>query len=78
MLHHVDPKGYKPEGIQFGVFKSYPEKHRTGGNTKSQRMQEFLDSCGQFERILKDSGFVKLERLNNDDLTGTNRRPYIS
>ncbi len=36
-----------------------------------QRMQEFLDSAGQFERILQDSGFVKLRRINNDDLAGS-------
>jgi len=36
-----------------------------------QRMQEFLDSAGQFERILQDSGFVSLVRLKNDDLVGT-------
>ena len=36
-----------------------------------QRMQEFLDSAGQFERILGDSGFVKLKRINNDALVGS-------
>ncbi|HTN20744.1 MAG TPA: TraG family conjugative transposon ATPase [Pelobium sp.] len=33
--------------------------------------REFLDSAGQFERILKDSGFVNLERLTDDELAGT-------
>ena len=28
-----------------------------------QLLQEFFESCGQFERILKDSGFVQLKRL---------------
>lgn len=32
---------------------------------------DFLDSCGQFERILKDSGFVCLSRLGDDELAGT-------
>ncbi|MEX2233507.1 MAG: TraG family conjugative transposon ATPase [Cyclobacteriaceae bacterium] len=36
-----------------------------------QRTQEFLDSAGQFERILHDSGFVKLKRLGDDQLAGT-------
>jgi conjugation system TraG family ATPase len=35
-----------------------------------QRLQEFLDSAGQFERILSDSGFVKLKRVKDDGLTG--------
>lgn len=34
-------------------------------------VKDFLDSAGQFERILKDSGFVSLSRLNDDDLAGT-------
>lgn len=33
-----------------------------------QLLQEFFESCGQFERILKDSGFVQLKSLNNDAL----------
>jgi len=37
----------------------------------SQLLQEFLDSAGQFERILQDSGFVKLRRLNDNELTGS-------
>jgi conjugation system TraG family ATPase len=32
---------------------------------------DFLDSSGQFERILKDSGFISLQRLNDDQLAGT-------
>lgn len=37
------------------------------------RTQEFLDCAGQFERILADSGFVKLNRVNSDQLAGTAR-----
>src|SRR6266542_4638064 len=33
-----------------------------------QVLQEFFDSCGQFERILHDSGFVQLERLKDEAL----------
>ena len=33
-----------------------------------QSMQEFFESCGQFERILKDSGFVQLTRVREDVL----------
>ncbi|MBL0744860.1 TraG family conjugative transposon ATPase [Chryseolinea lacunae] len=38
------------------------------------RIQEFLDSAGQFERILSDSGFVKLKRIDNDALAGTRKK----
>ena len=39
-----------------------------------QRIQEFFDGVGQFERILADSGFVKLSRLLDDDIVGTSSR----
>ena len=39
--------------------------------------QEFLDSAGQFERILTDSGFVSLKRLTDNDLVGTDKEPGL-
>ncbi len=42
-----------------------------------QRVQEFLDSVGQFERILHDSGYIKLKRLREDALTGTKTTPGL-
>jgi conjugation system TraG family ATPase len=39
--------------------------------------KDFLDSAGQFERILKDSGFVTLNRLNDDELAGTKEQAGI-
>ncbi|HEY4325708.1 MAG TPA: TraG family conjugative transposon ATPase [Mucilaginibacter sp.] len=39
--------------------------------------KDFLDSAGQFERILKDSGFVDLSRLNDDELAGTKAQAGI-
>ena len=33
-------------------------------------LQEFLDSAGQFEKILLDSGFVRLKRLSDEALAG--------
>ncbi|MBS1977847.1 MAG: TraG family conjugative transposon ATPase [Bacteroidetes bacterium] len=42
-----------------------------------QRMQEFLDSAGQFERILQDSGFAKLERIKDEQLAGTEEKPGL-
>jgi len=38
---------------------------------KPQLLQDFLDAAGQFERILMDSGFVKLKRLKNEELSGS-------
>jgi conjugation system TraG family ATPase len=41
---------------------------------KAQLRQEFIDSTGQFSRILEDSGFVKLTRLGDDELRSHNRK----
>jgi len=41
---------------------------------KAQLRQEFIDSTGQFRRILEDSGFVKLTRLGNDELKSHSRK----
>lgn len=35
---------------------------------RPQMLQDFLDCCGQFKRILKDSGFIQLRRLTDDEL----------
>ncbi len=36
-----------------------------------QLLQEFFEACGQFERILKDSGFVQLKRLTENAILST-------
>ncbi|MCL2738350.1 MAG: TraG family conjugative transposon ATPase [Bacteroidales bacterium] len=38
---------------------------------------KFLEAVGQFERIVNDSGFVKLTRLTGDEITGTADRPGL-
>jgi conjugation system TraG family ATPase len=35
-------------------------------------LQEFLDSAGQFRRIMEDSGFVRMHRLKNPELASIN------
>ena len=40
---------------------------------KPQLLQDFLDSVGQFKRILEDSGFVQLTRLQNNELQSNER-----
>ena len=42
-----------------------------------QMLQEFFESCGQFERILKDSGFVQLIRLRETGLLSTDKKAGI-
>ncbi|KFF03695.1 TraG family conjugative transposon ATPase [Flavobacterium hydatis] len=41
---------------------------------KPQLLQDFADTCGQFKRIMEDSGFIKLERLQNESLRSDSRR----
>lgn len=43
-------------------------------NLKPQLLQDFADTCGQFKRIMEDSGFIKLERLQNESLRSESRR----
>jgi conjugation system TraG family ATPase len=40
-------------------------------------MQEFLDSAGQFKRIMEDSGFVKMHRLKNAELGSLSDRAGV-
>ena len=40
----------------------------------AELVQDFLDSAGQFRRILEDSGFVTLHRLKNEELLSTGKR----
>ena len=36
-----------------------------------ETVTRFLESCGQFERIVNDSGLLRITRLTNDEITGT-------
>lgn len=41
---------------------------------KAQLLQDFIDCTGQFKRIIEDSGFVKLTRLDNNALRSQSRK----
>jgi conjugation system TraG family ATPase len=42
-----------------------------------ETVQKFLEAVGQFERIVNDSGFVKITRLESDEITGTRETPGL-
>lgn len=42
-----------------------------------ETMERFMESVGQFESIVNDSGLVRLERLSTEEITGTEDRPGI-
>lgn len=44
---------------------------------KVEMLQAFMDNCGQFKRILEDSGFVKLVRLNDEELSSQSRKSGV-
>ncbi|RXM48062.1 TraG family conjugative transposon ATPase [Flavobacterium sp. YO12] len=41
---------------------------------KEQLLEDFIDVCGQFKRIMEDSGFVKLLRLKDNALKSESRK----
>lgn len=62
----------KPDGRKLGssLFSNLLRRSIVPEQTlKQQLLQDFLDSSGQFERILQDSGFIQLRRLSNEELT---------
>jgi conjugation system TraG family ATPase len=40
----------------------------------TQLLEDFIDCTGQFKRIMEDSGFVKLNRLKNNELKSDSRK----
>lgn len=42
-----------------------------------ETMERFMESVGQFESIVNDSGLVRLERLSTEEITGTEDGPGI-
>ena len=45
--------------------------------TDKDAVSRFLESVGQFERILNDSGQISVRRLSEDEITGTEAAPGI-
>jgi hypothetical protein len=51
---------------------SLMRKHLTPAqSTDGELFRDFLDSAGQFKRVMEDSGLVNLRRLNDNELAGT-------
>jgi conjugation system TraG family ATPase len=42
-----------------------------------ETVQKFMEAVGQFERIVNDSGFIKLVRLTSEEITGTGKSPGL-
>lgn len=66
------PSGRKNSSSLFStLIRNSPVPQET---LKPQVLQDFLDSAGQFKRILEDSGFVKLTQLKNEELKSQRRK----
>jgi conjugation system TraG family ATPase len=71
----LKPSGRKPASSAFSNLlrrKLVPPEHL---NTKL--MQRLISSTGQFQRILSDSGFVEVQRMHADEITGTAHKPGL-
>jgi len=44
---------------------------------ESKLLETFLEKAGQFAKILQDSGYIQLRRLNGDELAGTEEQPGL-
>lgn len=69
------PAGRKPSS---SLFSNLLKKTIVPEQTLNpQLVQDFLDSAGQFGRILTDSGFVKLGRLQNEELFSGSKKAGV-
>lgn len=46
-------------------------------STDAKQLQKLMDVMGQFQRILTDSGYLRMKRLRDDDFSGTAGEPGI-
>src|SRR6218665_2521216 len=70
----------KPNGRKAGssLFSNLLRKSIVPEQTlKGQMLQDFLGACGQFKQIMEDSGFVKMQRLQDADFYSEKRKMGI-
>ena len=82
---HFNERPYLNHTCYLFLTKTTKERSRTQSNFNAltrgfivpKEMQDreaatrFVEACGQFERIINDSGFVKITRLAGDEIVGT-------
>jgi conjugation system TraG family ATPase len=88
---HFNERPYLNHACFLFLTKTTKERMRTQSNFSTlcrgflvpkeirdkETVQKFLEAVGQFERIVNDSGFIKLTRLSSDEVTGTKNSPGI-
>lgn len=69
------PKGKK---ISSSLFSNLLRKSIVPVETlDQQKVQDFVDSAGQFQRILEDSSFVKMTRLKDEDILSDGKKAGV-
>lgn len=71
----LKPKERKPASSAFSNLLRRSIVPPETVNTKL--IYQLLDSVGQFQKILLDSGFIQLERLGSDELAGSENKPGL-
>ncbi|MDR2385101.1 MAG: TraG family conjugative transposon ATPase, partial [Tannerella sp.] len=88
---HFNERPYLNHSCFLFLTKTTKERMRTQSNFNTlcrgflvpkeirdkEAVQKFLEAVGQFERIVNDSGFVRLTRLTSDEITGTKEHPGL-
>lgn len=71
----LKPKDRKPAS---SAFSNLLRRNMVPPETIDKKlMQQLQDSIGQFRRILTDSGFITIERVKAEQLTGTETEPGL-
>jgi len=69
------PDNFKPVS---SAVSSLMRKHLTPAHATDEALfRDFLDSAGQFKRVMEDSGLVSMRRLQDNELAGTLVTPGI-
>ena len=88
---HFNERPYLNHACFLFLTKTTKERMRTQSNFNTlcrgflvpkeikdkETVQKFLEAVGQFERIVNDSGLVKLTHITSDEITGTKDNPGL-
>ena len=88
---HFNERPYLNHTCYLFITKTTKERSRTKSNFNAlcrgfiipkeikdhETVSKFLESVGQFERIVNDGGFIKLQRLTTDEIVGTEKQAGI-
>lgn len=88
---HFNERPYLNHTCYLFITKTTKERSRTQSNFNAltrgfiipkeikdrEAVVKFMESCEQFERIVNDSGFIRITRLTSDEIVGTEREAGI-